>query len=141
MVAHNTSAAEPKTIVHKEEWQRWNDFGIGLFLQGDLKGAAAAFVKVTEADPNNPDGWVNIGRCAVQEGDMQRARTVLEKALALSPNLARANFFYAKVLRADGNYEGAAMRLRMVLAQYPRDRVAMNDLGRVLFLRRKYDEE
>jgi len=140
VVAHNTPAAEPKTIVRKEEWQRWNDYGIGLFLQGDLKGAAAAFQKITEADPNNPDGWVNIGRCAVQEGDMARARTVLEKALALSPKLARANFFYAKVLRADGNYEGAAARLRIVLAQYPRDRVAINDLGRILFLQRKYDE-
>src|SRR4029077_13717213 len=110
------------------------------FLQGDLKGAAAAFQKVTEADPSNPDGWVNIGRCAVQEGDMERARAVLEKALALSPNLARANFFYARVLRADGNYEGAASRLRIVLAQYPRDRVALNDLGRILFLQRKYSD-
>jgi tetratricopeptide (TPR) repeat protein len=140
VVAHGAHLAEPKTIVRKEEWQRWNDYGIGLFLQGDLKGAAAAFLKVTEADPNNPDGWVNIGRCAVQEGDMTRARTVLEKAISLAPNLARANFFYAKVLRADGNYEGAAARLRGVLAQYPRDRVAINDLGRVLFLQRKYDE-
>jgi tetratricopeptide (TPR) repeat protein len=140
VVAHNAPVPEPKTIVKKEEWQRWNDYGIGLFLQGDLKSAAAAFQKVTEADANNPDGWVNIGRCAVQEGDMERARTVLEKALALSPNLARANFFYARVLRADGNYEGAAARLRLVLAQYPRDRVALNDLGRILFLQRKYAE-
>ena len=140
IVAHNASAEPPKTIVRKEEWQRWNDYGIGLFLQGDLKGAAAAFEKITEADPANPDGWVNIGRCAVQEGDMARARTVLEKALAISPNLARANFFYAKVLRSDGNYEGASTRLRSVLAQYPRDRVALNDLGRILFLQRKYEE-
>jgi Flp pilus assembly protein TadD len=140
VAAHTAPAVEPRTIVRKEEWQRWNDYGIGLFLQGDLKGAAAAFQKVTEADPNNPDGWVNIGRCAVQEGDMQRARTVLEKALALSPKLARANFFYAKVLRADGNYGGAAARLRIVLAQYPRDRVVINDLGRILFLQRKYED-
>jgi len=140
VVARNTRQAEPKTIVRKEEWQRWNDYGIGLFLQGDLKGAAAAFQKVTEADPNNPDGWVNIGRCAVQEGDMARARIVLEKALTINPNLARTNFFYAKVLRADGNYEGAAARLRMVLAQYPRDRVVLNELGRVLFLQRKYED-
>jgi tetratricopeptide (TPR) repeat protein len=138
VVAHNAPAPRPKTIALKEEWQRWNDYGIGLFLQGDLKGAAAAFQKVTEADPNNPDGWVNIGRCAVQEGDMERARAVLEKALALSPNLARANFFYARVLRADGNYDGAAARLHIVLTQYPRDRVAINDLGRILFLQRKY---
>jgi tetratricopeptide (TPR) repeat protein len=140
VIARNAPAPVPQTIVKKEEWQRWNDYGIGLFLQGDLKAAAAAFQKITEADPNNPDGWVNIGRAAVQEGDMERARTVLEKALALSPDLARANYFYARVLRADGNYEGAATRLRKVLSQYPRDRVALNDLGRVLFLQRKYPE-
>ena len=140
VVGRGAPLPQPKTIVRKEEWQRWNDYGIGLFLQGDLKAAAAAFQKVTEADPSNPDGWVNIGRCAVQEGDMERARSVLEKALSLSPNLARANYFYARVLRADGNYEGAAARLRIVLAQYPRDRVALNDLGRILFLQRKYSE-
>jgi tetratricopeptide (TPR) repeat protein len=140
VVPHNSPTPEPKTITRKDEWQRWNDYGIGLFLQGDLKGAAAAFQKITEADPNNPDGWVNIGRAAVQEGDMERARSVLEKALALSPTLARANFFYAKVLRSDGNYAGAADRLRKVLEQYPRDRVALNDLGRVYFLQRKYND-
>ena len=140
VVAHSAVAAQPKTVTRKDEWQRWNDYGIGLFLQGDLKAAAAAFQKVTEADPANPDGWVNMSRCAVQEGDMERARTVLEKALALSPNLARTNYFYARVLRSDGNYEGAAARLRIVLAQYPRDRVALNDLGRILFLQRKYSE-
>ena len=140
VVAHAVPEKLPQTIVRKEEWQRWNDYGIGLFLQGDLKDAAAAFQKVTEADPNNPDGWVNLGRCAVQEGDMARARVVLEKALSLSPNLARANFFYAKVLRSEGNYKGAAAHLRTVLSQYPRDRVALNDLGRVLFLERKYDD-
>jgi Flp pilus assembly protein TadD len=140
VVAHNSPAQQPKTIALKEEWQRWNDYGIGLLLQGDLKAAASAFEKVTEADPANPDGWVNIGRCAVQEGDMERARSVLQKALALSPNLARANYFYARVLRSDGNYEDAAARLRIVLSQYPRDRVALNDLGRILFLQRKYSD-
>ena len=69
---------------------------------------------------------------------MERARVVLKKALSLNPNLARANFFYAKVLRADGNYDVAADYLRKVLAQYPRDRVALNDLGHILFLQRKY---
>jgi Flp pilus assembly protein TadD len=137
---HNAPAAQPKEVLQADDWQRWNDYGIGLFLQGDLKAAAAAFQKVTEIAPTNPDGWVNIGRCAVQEGDMDRARIVLEKALSLSPDLARANFFYAKVLRSDGDFDGAADRLRKVLVQYPRDRVALNDLGRILFLQRKYAE-
>jgi tetratricopeptide (TPR) repeat protein len=128
-----------KTVVKKDEWQRWNDYGIGLLLQGDLKAAAAAFQKVTEADPNNPDGWVNIGRVAVQEGDMERAREVLTQALKLSPSLARAHFFYARVLRNDGDYDGAMQHLNTVIAQYPKDRVVRNELGRILFLERKYD--
>ena len=135
------TAVDPAvTVVKKEDWQRWNDYGIGFFLQGDLKAAAAAFQKVTEADPRNPDGWVNLGRVAVQEGDMDRAREVLTHALQLSPNLARAHFFYARVLRTDGDYDGAAQHLNTVLAQYPRDRVVRNDLGRILFLQRKFDD-
>jgi tetratricopeptide (TPR) repeat protein len=140
IVAHTAPPLEAKTVLDPKDWQRWNDYGIGLFLQGDLKAAQAAFAKITEIDPKNPDGWANIGRAAVQEGDMDRARAVLEKALALNPNLARTNFFYAKVLRADGKYDEAAAHLRIVIAQYPRDRVALNDLGRILFLQRKHDE-
>jgi tetratricopeptide (TPR) repeat protein len=136
----NSPPLQPKTALQPDDSQRWNDYGIGLLLQGDLKGAEAAFQKVTEIDPKNPDGWVNIGRAAVQEGDMDRARTVLQKALALSPDLARAHYFYARVLRSDGNYAGAAAELQKVIAQYPRDRVALNDLGRIYFLQRKYAE-
>jgi Flp pilus assembly protein TadD len=140
LVNHSAPAPEPKVVLQGADWQRWNDYGIGLLLQGDLKGAQAAFEKITEIDPKNPDGWVNIGRAAVQEGDMDRARIVLQKALAVSPDLARAHFFYAKVLRSDGKYDEAAEHLRKVIAQYPRDRVALNDLGRILFLQRKYQD-
>jgi tetratricopeptide (TPR) repeat protein len=138
VAARTAPEPQPRTMLQPGDWQRWNDYGIGLFLQGDLKAAQAAFQKANEVDPKNPDGWVNIGRAAVQEGDMDRARSVLEKGLALSPDLARAHFFYAKVLRSDGRYDEAADHLRRVLAQYPRDRVALNDLGRILFLERKY---
>jgi cytochrome c-type biogenesis protein CcmH/NrfG len=130
----------PAVALSKDDWTRWNDYGIGLLLQGDLKGAQAAFARITEIDPSNPDGWVNLGRVAVQEGDMDRARVVLEKAIALKPNLARANFFYAKVLRNDGNYDEAIKRLQSVLTQYPNDRVVRNELGRVLFLQRKFPD-
>jgi Tfp pilus assembly protein PilF len=131
-------APQPRTQLRKEDWQRWNDYGIGLLLQGDLKAAQAAFEKVTEVDPQNPDGWVNIGRAALQEGDVARARVVLEKALAINPKLARTNFFYGSLMKATGDYDKAAEHFRIVLEEYPRDRVAINNLGRVLFLERKY---
>ncbi len=131
---------DPQVVLTQDDWTRWNDYGIGLLLQGDLKGAEAAFSKITRMCPDNPDGWVNLGRVAVQEGDLERARTVLQKALALSPDLARANFFYAQMLKDEGNYKDAAKKLRFVLSQYPRDRVVHNELGRVLFLQRRYPE-
>jgi Flp pilus assembly protein TadD len=140
VLPRTAEAPKPDVKLAKEDWTRWNDYGIGLFLQGDLKGAAAAFQKITEIDPQNPDGWVNVGRCLVQEGDTAGARRVLEKALTISPKLARANFFYARVLREDGKYDEAAGRLQIVLTQYPRDRVVINELGRILFLQKRYAE-
>jgi len=136
------AAPHPKAEIalDRNDWTRWNDYGIGAFLQGDLTGAAAAFEKVTEADPMNPDGWVNLGRVRVQEGNLAAAHEVLDRALSLSPQLARAHFFYARMLRNEGQYDQAIVHLQQVLAQYPRDRVAHDDLGRMLFLQRRYAE-
>jgi len=133
-------APNPQLQLAQEDFVRWQDYGIGLFLQGDLKGAQAAFEKTTEIDPQNVDGWVNIGRVRVQEGNMQEARRVLQRALTLKPDLARANYFYARVLKTEGHYDEAIARLRLVLAQYPKDRVVRNELGRELFLEKRYAE-
>jgi len=42
-------APQPSRKLLPDEWTRWNDYGIGLLLQGDLKGAEFAFKKATEA--------------------------------------------------------------------------------------------
>jgi len=131
---------EPNIVVNRDDWTRWNDYGIGLLAQGDLTGAAFAFGKITEADLANPDGWLNIGRVRVQEGNDAAAQQAIERALSLNPNLARAHYFYAKALRNEGKYEDAMTNLREVLAQYPYDRVVHDDLGRILFLERRYIE-
>ena len=138
VLPHSTAAPAPKVEWAKEDWTRWNDYGIGLFLQGDLRGAEQAFTKITEMEPQNADGWTNVGRVRVQEGNTEGALEVLQKALALKPGLARANFFYARVLKEEGKYDEAARILQAVLAQYPRDRVVHNELGRVLFLQKRY---
>ncbi|MEO6966566.1 MAG: tetratricopeptide repeat protein, partial [Acidobacteriaceae bacterium] len=128
----------PQVVLNAADWQRWNDYGIGLFLQDDLKGAEAAFTRVTEVAPKNPDGWVNIGRVRLLSGNIPGARQVLLKALQLAPTLARTQYFYARVLRQEGDYDGSAAHLRIVLKQYPEDRVVLDDLGRVLFLQHEY---
>lgn len=138
VLPHSAAQPAPTTEWVKEDWPRWNDYGIGLFLQGDLKGAEQAFSEITKMAPDNADGWTNVGRVRVQEGDTDGALVVLKKALELQPKLARANFFYAKVLREEGKYDEAAAVLREVLAQYPEDRVVHNELGRILFLQKRY---
>jgi tetratricopeptide (TPR) repeat protein len=120
--------------------ERWNDYGIGLLLQGDLKGAEAAFLKVTEMDPAYADGWVNVGRARVQEGNMEGAEEVLRKALEIDAGLAKTHFFLASALKARGRYDEALTHLRMAAERYPRDRVVRNQIGRVLFLKRQYTE-
>jgi Tfp pilus assembly protein PilF len=138
VLPHSAAASTPQVSLAKDDWTRWNDYGIGLFLQGDLSGAEQAFTKITEMAPDNFDGWTNVGRVRVQEGNTEGAKVVLLKALALKPNLPRANFFYARVLKEEGHYDEAAQALQSVLAQFPRDRVVHNELGRVLFLQKRY---
>jgi tetratricopeptide (TPR) repeat protein len=118
--------------------ERWNDYGIGLLLQGDLKGAEAAFLKVTEMDPGYADGWVNVGRARSQEGNMAGAEEILRKALAVNGRLASAHFFLGTVLKSLGRYDEAVEHLQAASASYPYDRVVRNQLGRVLFLERRY---
>jgi Tfp pilus assembly protein PilF len=138
VLPHSAAAPAPQVSLAKDDWTRWNDYGIGLFLQGDLSGAEQAFTKITEMAPDNFDGWTNVGRVRVQEGNTEGAKVVLLKALALKPNLPRANFFYARILKEEGHYDEAVQALQSVLAQFPRDRVVHNELGRVLFLRKRY---
>jgi tetratricopeptide (TPR) repeat protein len=132
----------PKMVskLEKPDLLRWNDYGIGLFLQGDLKSAEVVFLKVTEIDPTFVDGWVNVGRVRVQEGNTAGAQEVLRKALDLDPELAKTRYFYAVTLKTQGKYDEALEHLRKALSKYPRDRVVRNQAGRILFLKRQYQQ-
>jgi tetratricopeptide (TPR) repeat protein len=131
---------EQKPFLDKSVRERWNDYGIGLLLQGDLRGAEAAFLKVTEMEPDYADGWVNVARARLQEGNTAGANEMLRKALALSPSLAKAHFFLGTALKQEGQYDEALTHLRQAAGQFPRDRVVRNQLGRVLFLKRQFRE-
>ncbi|HEV2984817.1 MAG TPA: multiheme c-type cytochrome, partial [Vicinamibacterales bacterium] len=77
------------TIVEKADRERWNDWGIGLLLQGDLKGAEYAFRVVTKAEPGYADGWLNVARALIQEGETDAAKPFITRALEEDPSLGR----------------------------------------------------
>ena len=117
---------------------RWNDYGIGLLLQGDIKAAEAAFLKVTRMDPGYADGWVNVARARIAEGNLAGAEEMLREALGRDPDLAKTHFFLGTTLKRLGRYDDALAELRRASASYPRDRVVLNQIGRTLFLKRDY---
>jgi hypothetical protein len=140
VVAADAPLPDARPLTSKTVRERWNDYGIGLLLQGDIKNAEAVFLKVTQMDPAYADGWVNVARARIQEGNMSAAEEALRKALAIDGTLAKTHFFLATVLKSVGAYDDALSHLRVAAAQYPRDRVVRNQIGRVLFLKRQYRE-
>jgi Tfp pilus assembly protein PilF len=136
----DAAAAVPssKPVMNPQVRERWNDYGIGLLLQGDIRGAEAAFLNVTKMDPGYADGWVNVARARIQEGNMPAAEEMLRKALEIDPKLAKTHFFLGTALKSLGRYDEALSHLQQAAVQYPRDRVVRNQLGRVLFLKRQY---
>jgi tetratricopeptide (TPR) repeat protein len=120
--------------------ERWNDYGIGMFLQGDFVAAKRAFETVNRVDPRYAAGFVNLGRVLVQEGDHAAALKVLGQALTVDPRIASGHYFMALALKARGQYDEAIEHLRAAAAQYPRDKVVRNQIGRLLFLKRSHRE-
>jgi tetratricopeptide (TPR) repeat protein len=115
-------------------WLRWNDYGIGLFLQGDLKGAARAWTRVAELAPDKPDGPLNRARAEIAEGRLADASASLALAEKIRPGWEKTAFFRSVVARDEGRLGDAERDLRTVLARFPLDRVAWNTLGGVLWL-------
>jgi tetratricopeptide (TPR) repeat protein len=129
-----------RTVVDKAGRERWNDWGIGLLLQGDLKGAEFAFKQVTLAEPEYADGWLNVARALIQEGETDAAKPFIAEALSRNDSLGRIHFFKAMIEKADGDYATALTSLERAAAKYPRDRVVLNQMARILFLDRRYAE-
>jgi tetratricopeptide (TPR) repeat protein len=134
-------AAKPPTPRPQAfDRERFNDYGIGMFLQGDFVAAKRAFETVNRIDPRYAPGFVNLGRVLVQEGDHAAALKVLTQALAIDPRLASGHYFIALALKARGQYDDALLHLRAASAQYPRDKVVRDQIGRILFLKRSHHE-
>jgi Flp pilus assembly protein TadD len=121
-------------------WLRWNDYGIGLFLQGDLKGAARAWTRVAELAPDKPDGPLNRARAEIAEGRLADATESLALAEKIRPGWGKTAFFRSIVARDEGRLDDAERDLEAVLAKFPLDRVAWNSLGGILWLGGRFPE-
>ncbi len=122
------------------EWMRYNDYGIGLLLQDDTRGAAQAFAEVARLAPDRVDGERNLARVALRDGDLTRAWEHLNRCEQISSGDPQTAWFWGVAHQKAGNYADAEKAYRHVLQRFPEDRAAWRNLGRVLYLDSRYEE-
>lgn len=84
--AYCQSAPSPQV----EEWFRR---GAQSMQAGNVKGAEAAFQKVTQLDPNLAPAWLDMGLAQMREGDITDAIASIRKCLQLDPSAPGAHLF------------------------------------------------
>ncbi len=129
----------------QEEWQRWNDYGIGTLLAGkaQLKQAHDAFSAVEKL--GRYDGPINLARVFLAEGNLDAATEALARANAMDPPPPSWTFAWlsGEVARLQGHLEDAEQNFRSVLYDktkerrdrnfdFSRDYVVRNLLGSTL---------
>ncbi len=142
-------------VLHEfPEWQRWNDYGIGLLLEGssgsekgELIQAAAAFDHVEKL--RRVDGPLNLARVFIKEGRLDDAVAALRRASAnFDPPAPRWTIAWLAGLvdEQNGRLDVAIREFRSILEDdYPglhqrnfdftKDYEVINELGRALFER------
>jgi len=101
------------------DWERWNDYGIGLLRRegpGELRQAAVAFAEVERL--GRADGPLNLARLYIREGLVQTdAPEALARAAAMAPPAPAWSllWFGAQVAAANGDYDRAIANLREIM--------------------------
>lgn len=136
--ARRTADRPPEAA--RPRWERWNDYGIGLLLEGDTRGALAAFETVSALAPDNPEGPLNQTRVFLEEGQLDRARAALDEAERRQPRYLKIAWFRGEYLKDSGHYPEALAEWMRVHEAYPEDRVLLLGIGRLHYLSGRYDE-
>jgi tetratricopeptide (TPR) repeat protein len=135
-------AAQPVRDI--PEWQRWNDYGIGLLLEGkaELRQAEDAFRRVEEL--NRFDGPLNLARVYFNEGRLNEAVEAINRASEYTdppPPTWTIAWFSGVTNRQQGRLDEAEQNFRSLLEtrvpdrgfDFSRDYESWNMLGVTLF--------
>ncbi len=136
--ALSARAVDPAAMAG--DWMKFNDYGIGLLLQGDTKGAEKAFREVARWVPSRIDGPRNLARVALTDGDLSAAYEHLLRCEEIAANDPQTAWLWGVLLQEDGRYIEAASAYKRVLQRFPEDRATWRNLGRTYYLAGKYEE-
>jgi len=145
-----------RSDVGVPEWQRWNDYGIGLLREGgkskgELRQAEEAFMRVEAL--GRPDGALNLARIYLAQGTVQdRAIGALDRAAQFNPPAPAWSvaWFTGLVNKQNGFLDEAIANFDSILDlddeetrrrgfDFSRDYRLLNELGQTLFERAKQE--
>jgi tetratricopeptide (TPR) repeat protein len=114
-------------------------YGVAMFQHGYLDQAAASFLEVIAARPDNADAYYNLGTLRLGQNDLAQAREYLEETLRLKPNYPEAWNNLGMIAAQMGHTDEAIVDFDKSLAQRPEYATALLNLGNVY--RRRQDFE
>jgi len=135
-------------------WQRWNDYGIGLFRKGqrgELIGAEDAFKQVEEQ--GRSEGPINLARVYIKEGRVtEEAPSAIARAAAMEHPARQWHllWFGGLIDKQNGNLDDAIDKFRQVVEggfeqaqgrgfDFAKDYNVLNELGRTLYQRARQE--
>lgn len=80
---------------------------------GDLAGAAAMFDRLIATTAESAAGYLGAGEAALQQGEVERAVELLERALAIDPSAMSAHYQLGLALRKQRRLEDARRELAL----------------------------
>jgi tetratricopeptide (TPR) repeat protein len=86
---------------------------------GDPQGAASAFQKALEANPNDFEARLRYGVVLYEQRQLDAARQELDRALAIDPSSLLARYQMARIKRAQGQITSAVEDLERVVRDEP----------------------
>jgi tetratricopeptide (TPR) repeat protein len=138
-------------------WERFNDYGVGLLLAGNegaekglLTQAVEAFTEVTRLRPNDyADGFLNLARVHLKEGDVKKAALAVEQAKEIQPGYFKTAWLRGELNMRLGRLDEAVKDFRQVLDtripergfDFSKDREIRRTLAATLFLRAQNEAE
>jgi tetratricopeptide (TPR) repeat protein len=152
----------PSPAPRKPEWQRWNDYGIGCFLEGgvgskkgELRQAEKAFQHLLSLNVKDavPHAYVNLARVYLDEGLLTEAAQALGKATETEPNAPwwTVAWFAGLVSEQTGHLDQAIANFEKILDEqyqprqrnfdFRRDYIVINELGATLFKRAQQETD
>ena len=108
-------------------------YGHELLDQGLDASALGAFERAVQANPDSSTLY-RLGTLLMRNGQTDKARAVLEQALAKQPDLAEASNDLGTLLAQGGDLPAAIERFRAALRAAPDYPDALNNLGYALLL-------